>query len=568
MTTSDRTATWRARIEDHLARMYDAAQVDLQALAVRLAGAIGGSPEALDAAASGDPVERWSERDAVLITYGNTFSAPGEVPLRTLERVVDRLLGEQVSMVHVLPFSPFSSDDGFSVIDPWEIDPDLGTWADLEHLARQQGLMADLVVNHLSASSPWFERFRQGVEPGRSWFVTADPTDDLSAVVRPRQHDLLRPIETADGVRHVWCTFSHDQIDVDVQNPDVLVELIALVGQLVATGARFVRLDAIAFLWKEVGTSCIHLPQTHEFVKLLNTLLAVAAPEVVVLTETNVAHVENLSYLGDGDEAHMAYNFSLPPLTVMAMLDGDATPLVRWLGDLEATPPGTTLLSFLACHDGIGVRPLNGLVPDEDVDRLAAAIVERGGEVSMAATPSGPRPYELNTTMWSALADVDGDAELDLARFLAAHTLMLSVRGVPALYVHSVLGSPNFEELRTATGRARSLNRGRLTEAEVDTILAEDEIRAAVVSGIRARLRARQGHPAFHPEAAQAVVDIGPEVVALRRTAADGRELVAVHNVTRHEVDVDLPDGVDLLTGAPAVGGPLRPYECRWIALG
>ena len=568
MTTSDRTATWRARIEDHLARMYDAAQVDLQALAVRLAGAIGGSPEALDAAASGDPVERWSERDAVLITYGNTFSAPGEVPLRTLERVVDRLLGEQVSMVHVLPFSPFSSDDGFSVIDPWEIDPDLGTWADLEHLARQQGLMADLVVNHLSASSPWFERFRQGVEPGRSWFVTADPSDDLSAVVRPRQHDLLRPIETADGVRHVWCTFSHDQIDVDVQNPDVLVELIALVGQLVATGARFVRLDAIAFLWKEVGTSCIHLPQTHEFVKLLNTLLAVAAPEVVVLTETNVAHVENLSYLGDGDEAHMAYNFSLPPLTVMAMLDGDATPLVRWLGDLEATPPGTTLLSFLACHDGIGVRPLNGLVPDEDVDRLAAAIVERGGEVSMAATPAGPRPYELNTTMWSALADVDGDPELDLARFLAAHTLMLSVRGVPALYVHSVLGSPNFEELRTATGRARSLNRGRLTEADVDTILAEDEIRAAVVSGIRARLRARQGHPAFHPEASQAVVDLGSDVVALRRTAADGREVVAVHNVTRHEVDVDLPDGIDLLTGAPAVAGPLGPYECRWIALG
>ncbi len=567
MTTGDRPTTWRARIEGHLGRMYDPDQVDLGALAVRLAGAIGSSPTELDVEPSDAPVERWTERDAVLITYGNTFSAPDEVPLRTLERVVDRVLGDAVTMVHVLPFSPFSSDDGFSVIDPWEIDPDLGTWADLEHLAERQGLMADLVVNHLSASSPWFERFRDGIEPGRSWFVTADPTDDLSAVVRPRQHDLLRPIETADGVRHVWCTFSHDQIDVNVKNPDVLVELIALVGQLVATGARFVRLDAIAFLWKEVGTSCIHLPQTHEFVKLLHTLLAVAAPEVVVLTETNVAHVENLSYLGDGDEAHMAYNFSLPPLTVMAMLDGDATPLVRWLGDLEATPPGTTLLSFLACHDGIGVRPLNGLVPDEDVDRLAAAIVARGGEVSMAATPSGPRPYELNTTMWSALADVDGDPRLDLARFLAAHTFMLAVRGVPALYVHSVLGSPNFEELRTATGRARSLNRGRLTEAEVDTILATNEIRAAVVSGLRARLEARRSHPAFHPEADQAVIDLGSDVAAIRRTAADGRQVVAVHNVTRREVTVELPAGQDLLTGEPALAGALGPYECRWIAV-
>lgn len=563
--TATQSSTWRDLIEGHLGQIYDRDDVDIASLAVRLVAAIGGDRGALSLEMPA-PVERWNESDAVLITYGNTFNAPGEAPLRTLDRVVGMMLDDGITMVHVLPFSPFSSDDGFAVIDPWEIDSDLGTWSDLEALASRRGLMADLVVNHLSASSPWFQDFVAGVEPGRSWFVTAEPDDDLTAVVRPRQHDLLRPVETAEGLRYVWCTFSHDQVDVDVANPDVLVELTAIVGRLVAAGARFVRLDAIAFLWKEVGTACVHLPQTHEFVRLLRTLLAVAAPHAVILTETNVAHAENLSYLGDGSEAHMAYNFSLPPLTVLSLLEGDASAMNRWLADLGDTPPGTTLLSFLACHDGIGVRPLQGLIADETLDRLAAAVIARGGEVSMASTPAGPRPYELNTTMWSALADIGSDTPLDLARFLAAHTLMLSVRGVPALYVHSVLGSSNFTELRVATGRARSLNRGRLAAADVEAALSGDGRSAVVAAGLRHLLRARRAHPAFHPEAAQSVVEMGDEIVALRRTAADGRTVIAVHNVSRHSIAVDLPSGVDLLTGEDALTTALAPYECRWIA--
>ncbi len=571
--------TWRERIAEHLGLIYGPDGFDSE-LIERLAQAIGSDASRLDGpagpdaagpeTAGGAAVERWSERDAVLITYGDTFVEPGVTPLRTLDTAVGELVGDAVSMVHVLPFAPWSSDDGFSVIDPWAVNPTLGDWHDLENLARNRGLMADLVVNHLSASSAQFEQFVDDVEPGRSWFVTADPDDDLSAVVRPRQHELLMAVETAAGLRHVWCTFSHDQIDVNVANPEVLVELIALVGKLIATGARFVRLDAIAFLWKRIGTSCVHLPETHEFVKLLRTLVDVAAPDVVVLTETNVAHRENISYLANGDEAHMAYNFSLPPLTVLALQRGDASALTAWLPTMATTPPGTTLLSFLACHDGLGVRPLAGLADAAAVDEMADAVVARGGFVSMAATPDGPRPYELNATLWSTLASLPGGPAfeaLDVARFLAAHTIMFSVRGIPALYVHAAMASENFAGLAAETGRSRSINRGQLTLDQLRERLATNERAQAVVAGLRHRLNIRGQHRAFHPEAPQEALDLGSEVVALRRTSIDGIESVlALHNVTDRPVAIKGGGGVDVLTGRHMADDVvLDPYECVWL---
>ncbi|NIP93643.1 MAG: alpha-amylase, partial [Akkermansiaceae bacterium] len=248
---------------------------------------------------------RWSEKDAVLIAYGDMVRRPGESPLKTLKGFCDRRLRGAVNTVHVLPFFPSSSDAGFSIIDYRQVDKALGGWDDLERMARDYGLMVDLVLNHCSRRSSWFRDYVNGIAPHDGYFQEGDPEADHSEVVRPRLTPLLTEVETARGIRHVWNTFSEDQVDLNWRSPDVLFEFLDLLIGYVARGARIVRLDAVAFLWKEPGTRCVHLPQTHEVVKLMRDVLLSVAPNVILLTETNVPHEENISYFGTGDEAHM-----------------------------------------------------------------------------------------------------------------------------------------------------------------------------------------------------------------------------------------------------------------------
>ncbi len=523
---------------------------------------------------------RWTEGDVVLITYGDSIRREGERPLRTLRRFArDRLCGA-VSAIHVLPFFPFSSDDGFSVVDYRTVRPDLGDWVDVEALGEDFRLGFDLVVNHASAHSEWFGQFLADAPPGREFFVCGDPADDLSAVVRPRTHPLLTPVETARGTRHVWTTFSADQVDLDFSNPDVLLEFVDVVLDYVSHGAGILRLDAIAFLWKEVGTACLHRPNTHEVVKLLRDVLDVAAPGTWLLTETNVPHAENVSYFGGGAEAHMVYQFSLPPLLLHALTRGDATHLTRWAAALEPPPPGCTFLNFTASHDGVGVRPLEGLLPDDErlawIDELRA----RGVHVATKRDPDGgASPYELNVTYVDALAPPGhGGDPLHVSRFLASQTTALALRGIPALYLHSLTGTRDWQAGVEETGRPRTINRRSWDEGQLVELLERpDTFHARIFDELVRRVRIRVGQEAFHPDAPQQALDLGPALFAVRRGRGDGA-VVAVTNVTGEAQDV--PDlgptlgGSDTLRDrldpdappAPAARVRLPPYGCAWLA--
>ncbi|MCA9101396.1 MAG: hypothetical protein KDA63_09615, partial [Planctomycetales bacterium] len=342
--------------------------------------------------------EPWSEHDVVLISYADQLRSDATTPLATLADWLQTTgLDQLLSIVHLLPFCPYSSDDGFSVIDFEAVDPDAGDWDDIARLGRQVDLMFDLVLNHVSRHSEWFQRYLTGESPYVDWFIEADPDGDYSQVVRPRSLPLLTPVETTRGVRHVWTTFSDDQIDLNYANPQVLMRMLHVLLEYARRGARIVRLDAVAFLWKQVGTTCLHLPETHEVVKLMREVVQAAFPQTVLLTETNVPHAENVSYFGDGDEAQMVYQFSLPPLLLDAFVHGDATYLQRWLEQLAPPPPGCTFFNFTASHDGVGVRPLEGLVPPERLDRLVEAMAERGGLIGTRRRADGVDvPYELN----------------------------------------------------------------------------------------------------------------------------------------------------------------------------
>lgn len=525
------------------------------------------------------PCVALSERDAVLITYADTLSAPGEAPLDTLRGFLAEHVGDAVSIVHLLPIFPSSSDDGFSVIDYRSVDPDLGGWPRVRALATDYGLALDLVLNHCSRSHRRFQEFVSNRARAREWFIEADPHEPaLGLVTRPRSTPLLTPVDISGrGRRWIWTTFSPDQVDLNFRNPEVLLEFASILLMYLRQGARLVRLDAVAFVWKTLGTSCTSLPEVHAVVRILRALVDAAEPGTLLLTETNVPSAENLSYLGQGDEAHLVYQFSLPPLLLHALWCGMVGVLRAWLAELPVPPPGTAYLNFTASHDGIGLRPLEGLIAPAERNSMLADMRRRGGFVSPRRMPDGREsPYELNISYLSALAGDDGE-ERQLARFLLTQTVMASLRGVPAVYIHSLLGTSNDLHGVERTGRLRAINRRRWDHTELQYLLSRREsMHARCLRELVRRLRVRAGHAAFDPHAPQKVLELPPEVLGIVRTAADGRRVACLFNFSGESRQISaasLPfavrSGDDLLAtrGTRRRGDTLElePYASAWL---
>lgn len=523
---------------------------------------------------------RWSEDDVILITYGNSLQRGDEVPLQTLAAFLEGRASGLFSAVHILPFFPYSSDDGFSVIDYRQVNPSLGGWEDIGRLASSYGLMVDLVINHCSRESLWFADFVANREPCCDYFIEMDSVTDVSGVTRPRNTPLLTPVHTHRGIRHVWATFSEDQIDLNFANPRVLLEFVQILLLYVERGARFIRLDAIAFLWKRVGTACVHLPETHEVVKLLRDVLERVAPDVVLITETNVPVAENLSYFGDGDEAHMVYQFGLPPLVLHALNRGKSDYLTDWTARIPALPKGCSYLNFTASHDGIGVRPVEGLLPAHEVADLIDCMHRFGGFVSMKANPDGSQsPYEINISLFDAcMGTRRGPDHLQVSRFLCSQAIMLAMQGIPAMYIHSLTASPNDLARVEQTGRTRSINRRIWGTEELEQLLDNPVAPQAEVFAALARMLViRRQQAAFHPDARQEVIRINSDLFILKRVDdASGQVIHAIHNVTDRGLELPLASLGFLMLGVRdllAVNDSWRlgevlmmaPYQTVWL---
>lgn len=524
----------------------------------------------------------WGARDSVLITYGNSLVDGEHPPLAVLYDFLTRHVGNTVNGVHILPFFPYTSDDGFAVVDYHRINSDIGTWEDIARIGGEFRLMADLVLNHVSSSSGWFTDYLQGRQPGSGYFVEASPDADLSAVVRPRQHPLLRAVETASGRKHVWCTFSHDQVDVDFRNPDLLLEFVRIMRFHIDRGVRIIRLDAVAFIWKEIGTPSIHLPQTHEIVRLFRTLADYAQEDLVLITETNVPNMENLSYFGNRNEAHAIYNFSLPPLVLHALLTGTSRHLNQWAMRMPPAPLGCFYLNFLASHDGIGLRPAEGLLSETEIAAMIETISGFGGLVSMRAMPDGRyKAYEINVSLFDAMrGTVAGGADdQQIERFLCSQTIMMALEGIPAFYIHSLLATPNDYARVEKTGHNRSINRHQWHYRDLEARLADPASpQAAVLRQMLRRIRIRGRQPAFHPNATQFTLQLGEAVFGVWRQSMDRTQSIfAIANVTAEPQAVALfslnliygERWGDLLTGRTIGDGEaeltLDPYQCVWI---
>lgn len=546
--------------EDHASRLLDRVQAILSDHRARLSPRDSGL----------------SQRDSLLILYGDQVQEPNEKPLQTLKKFCDQYLTDVVSGIHILPFYPWTSDDGFSVVNYRQIDSALGNWDDVSAMQNFR-LMFDAVINHISSKSEWFQKFLQDDPRYKEYFIIVAGEPDLSKVVRPRALPLLTSFQTPSGEKKVWTTFSADQIDLNFKNPEVLLEILDILLLYAERGADFIRLDAIAYLWKEIGTTCIHLPQTHAVVQFLRAALNEVAPHVHLITETNVPHVDNISYFGDGtNEAQLVYNFALPPLTLHAFHTGDAQTLSNWAKTLTLPSNQTTFFNFLASHDGIGLNPARGILSDEEIDSLVNKTLAHGGLISYKHNADGTQsPYEMNINYFDALSNPNGNESFDLQvnRFIAAQAIMLSLIGVPGIYFHSLFGSRGWTDGVKQTGRNRTINREKCQFDELQNQLAdENSLCFKVFKRYSQLLKARSSSTAFHPHGMQVVLNLHPSVFAIERISPDEKSRVlCLQNVSEKKLSftTNYKSAKDLVTGheIQISNITLEPYQVLWLKL-
>ena len=525
---------------------------------------------------------KWQADDIAIICYGNSIIKKGELPLKTLQRFARDYLQPHSNILHILPFFPFCSDDGFAVQDFFAVDPALGDWPDIKSIAADCKLMADLVINHASTQSQWFENFVAGHGEGHNFFYTAENSNDLQQVVRPRTSPLLRPTETANGLKNVWCTFSHSQADLDFRNSEVLKMIIRIIRFYLDQGVRLFRLDAVAFVWKQLDTSCLNLPQTHEIVRLLRLLIEYAQPDAIIITETNIPNRENLSYFGNGNEAHWIYNFSLPPLLLNTLMTGDSSYLRQWLMSMPPAQHGTAYFNFIASHDGIGLRPAEGLLSNLEISTLISTMQGFGGEISWRAGDNGiKKPYEINIALFDAMqGTVKGPDKWQIPRFICAHGIMLSLEGIPGIYLHSLLATTNDYERVQSLGHVRAINRHQWPDDDIRQQLEQpNSHHAQVYQQLTSLIQLRRQQAAFHPNATQYTLQLGTALFGFWRQSQSRRQSIfCVFNITDSNQTLYISDlnlvatdsWRDLISNTTLVDLPdkleLAPYEMLWLS--
>ena len=566
--------------------------------------------------------------DVALIAYADSIGGAVGSPLAALRRFVRRYLpAGTINTVHLLPFYPWDTDRGFSVQDYRAVDRRNGTWEEIEALAGEfDHLMVDLVINHASLDNPLVQGALTGDLRYRDFVIRFDDGEqpdasELAALTRPRPDPVLTRYNLVATGGHtratfdppategapdgeapvgvggwVWTTFSRPpnadgsaatrQVDLNFRNPRVLLEMLEVLLCYRGHGADWVRLDAAGYMWKELGTASIHHPNTHRLLQVLRDALAGRA-DLVSVAEVNEPQDTILPYLGSPDagvESDLVYQFAHFPLAVHALHSGDASHYKRWLGTQEPFG-GRQFITVFGSHDGMGRKPVLGLLPDADLERMVQDLVSGHGALPNYARQGGGGRiiYELCATPWSLInrAGAGEPLHLQVDRYVACAALGLVLRGVPAFYINGLLGVPN----RLDPGQLdenRSINREQFDEA---ALYAELDDRGGQMALVLERLlhliAVRAAEPAFDAGGPPLhVLDTPPAVIAVVADG-DGRRVVSLTNVSaapqRFALDSVLFPGhgevVELITGSarPRSAGAMRgltmaPYEVQWLA--
>ncbi len=538
-----------------------------------------------------DPKNLFTEEDVILITYGDLIREEGASPLTTLSKFCGLYLKQTINTLHILPFFPYSSDRGFAIEDFETVDPELGSWKDIEDLASRYKLMFDGVINHVSSKSRWFQRFLDGTPHYKDFFISYDSYDDLtseerSAIFRPRTTDILTKFYTIDGEKHIWSTFSKDQIDLNYKNPEVLVRVIEILLLYARKGAVIIRLDAVTFLWANPGTSCANLEETHMIVKVFRDILDLVAPHVSIITETNIPHEDNISYFGNGsDEAHMVYNFALPPLVLHTFYTKDTTRLNEWAESLKPPSETTAYFNFLDSHDGVGLMAVKDLLSHDEIQFIIRRAREHGGYISYKTDKDGQEvPYEINITWFNALCREDGTPHTDLQVdiFIASRAMALALQGVPGIYLHSFFGTRNDIDVVSCPIFKREVNRKALDYNTLTKAIDDpDTLTSKIIRKLNSIISLRTKQSAFHPNGAQKILKVKPEIFAVLRTSPnEDQHILSLINITDDEIQIAIPlrevqvlkqEWYDLISQDKHtfkdenISLTLKPYDIVWL---
>ncbi len=538
-----------------------------------------------------DPKNLFTEEDVILITYGDLIREEGASPLTTLSKFCGLYLKQTINTLHILPFFPYSSDRGFAIEDFETVDPELGSWKDIEDLASRYKLMFDGVINHVSSKSRWFQRFLDGTPHYKDFFISYDSYDDLtseerSAIFRPRTTDILTKFHTIDGEKHIWSTFSKDQIDLNYKNPEVLVRVIEILLLYARKGAVIIRLDAVTFLWANPGTSCANLEETHMIVKVFRDILDLVAPHVSIITETNIPHEDNISYFGNGsDEAHMVYNFALPPLVLHTFYTKDTTRLNEWAESLKPPSETTAYFNFLDSHDGVGLMAVKDLLSHDEIQFIIRRAREHGGYISYKTDKDGQEvPYEINITWFNALCREDGTPHTDLQVdiFIASRAMALALQGVPGIYLHSFFGTRNDIDVVSCPISKREVNRKALDYNTLTKAIDDpDTLTSKIIRKLNSIISLRTKQSAFHPNGAQKILKVKPEIFAVLRTSPnEDQHILSLINITDDEIQIAIPlrevqvlkqEWYDLISQDKHtfkdenISLTLKPYDIVWL---
>ena len=525
----------------------------------------------------------WSESTILLITYADSISKGiSGKSLNNFRTFYNKYLKKFINSIHFLPFFPSSGDGGFSVKNHFEVDETYGNWDDIKELSKDANIMTDLVLNHASSEGQWYKNFLKEKRPGKNYFYIVDKDYDCSKVVRPRDHNLLSEIKFLNEKKFLWCTFSHDQIDLNFKNPEVLLEFINLILTFASYGIKIFRLDAVAFIWKKSGTTCLNLTQTHEIIKLLRDIVDQLEKDIIIVTETNLPKQENLSYFGKNDEAHWVYNFPLPPLIINTFLFEDSSALTKWSMKMPPAQIGNAYLNFISSHDGIGMRPAEGLLTDKEIKKMLQRLKKNGSQFSMRKLSNGEeKVYEANISLFDALKFTDSDkkGKFDLKRFIAAHCIILAIEGVPAFYFNSLFATKNDEKAFASSGIKRNLNRYKWDYSSLISLLNEkDSIEYNSYDAFKKLISIRKVQPAFHPNATQFTLNLDKNIFSVWRQSRDRKQSIfALTNVSSKTVKlnsnqinlIDDEQWFDLLCPNEKITDgqfiKLNPYQTVWI---
>ena len=471
-----------------------------------------------------------SEKTSLVICYGDNVNSNQKSSIQVFQNFFKKNLKKYFDAIHFLPFYPSSSDSGFAVKDHYKIEKRIGSWSDIKKISKSSHVMADIVINHSSARGLWFKNFLKKKRPGKDYFLTVNSKFNTSKVVRPRDHKLLKKIDIFGKSDFLWRTFSADQIDLDFKNPSVLLRFIKIMVHLVSNGVTIFRLDAIAYLWKKNGTNCINLKQTHEIVKLLRLVSNLLNVETIIITETNLPEKENLSYFGKNDEANWIYNFSLPPLLIHAFLFENSSYLNKWSKKLPNAKFQNSYLNFIASHDGIGMRPTEGILNERSLNNFLKRLKKNGSKFSYRKIQNkSKKVYEANITVFDALkkSDTDPNGKFFLERYIAAHAIMISFEGVPAIYFNSLFGKSNDEAKYVITGNNRDVNRYKWSYENITKKLNDKNSKQSIFyQNLGKLLEIKRKQKAFHPNAKRLNINLGSKLFCFKRTSLDKKQTI------------------------------------------